>query len=181
MFRGNALGTSWKGYHQTQLLDSFAKGMAAHADDLSAAAKITILTGQYMQQAYHGRYYAKAQNLGRKLRMDYDRAFQRYDILIMPTVPYKATRLPQKDARLEEQIKRSFGVDTNTGVFNVTGHPALNVPCGYSNGLPVGMMLIGRYGEEDTLLTAAHAYEKMTNYTYTKSVNSTDMKKGNNQ
>ncbi|GEB77999.1 amidase [Sporolactobacillus inulinus] len=181
MFRGNALGTSWKGYHQTQLLDSFAKGMAAHADDLSAAAKITILTGQYMQQAYHGRYYAKAQNLGRKLRMDYDRALQRYDILIMPTVPYKATRLPQKDARLEEQIKRSFGVDTNTGVFNVTGHPALNVPCGYSNRLPVGMMLIGRYGEEDTLLKAAHAYEKMTNYTYTKSVNSKDMKKENNQ
>ncbi|TGA98516.1 amidase [Sporolactobacillus shoreae] len=170
MFRGNALGTSWRGYHQTQLLDAFASGMAKKADELSAAAKITILTGQYMQQAYHGRYYAKAHNLALQLKNVYDKAFEDYDVLIMPTVPYKATKLPDRDARLQEQIERSFGVDTNTGVFDVTGHPAMNVPCGFSNGLPIGMMVVGRFGEEETILRAAHAFEKLTGGKYTKPV-----------
>lgn len=162
MFRGNGLGTSWKGYHQTQLLDAFADGMAARANDLSAAAKITIMTGQYMQHAYRGRYYAKAQNLARLLRAAYDHAFRSFDVLIMPTVPYKATKLPDDEADLRKIIALSFGVDTNTGVFDVTGHPAMNVPCGSANGLPIGMMLIGRYGEEEILLRAAHAFETMT-------------------
>ncbi|RYL92519.1 amidase [Sporolactobacillus sp. THM7-4] len=170
MFRGNALGTSWKGYHQTQLLDTFAGGLETRADDLSAAAKITILTGQYMQRSYRGRYYAKAQNLARQLKNEYDKAFHDFDVLIMPTVPYKATKLPGKNADLEEVINRSFGVDTNTGTFDVTGHPALNVPCGLSNGLPIGMMLIGRIGEEETILRAAHAFEIMTRGKYTHPV-----------
>ncbi|MCO7174871.1 amidase [Sporolactobacillus kofuensis] len=170
MFRGNALGTSWRGYHQTQLLDAFSSGMIARADDLSAAAKITILTGEYMQQAYHGRYYAKAQNLARQLKKEYDKAFQKFDVLIMPTVPYKATKLPDFDADLKEIIDLSFGVDTNTGVFDLTGHPALNVPCGATNGLPIGMMLIGRVGEEETILRAAHAFETMTHGIYEQPV-----------
>lgn len=171
MFRGHALGTSWRGYHQTQLLDSFAKGMKAYANELSAAAKITILTGQYMQEAYHGRYYAKAQNLALKLRREFDQALCNCDALVMPTVPFKATKLPNKDASLEEQVKLSFGVDTNTGVFDVTGHPALSIPCGYSeDGLPVGMMLIGKHGAEDTLLKIARAFEKITDNKFTKPI-----------
>lgn len=170
MFRGNSLGTSWRGYHQTQLLDAFARGMIACADDLSAAAKITLMTGQYMQQAYHGHFYAKAQNLGRQLKSAYDQAFQNYDLLIMPTVPYKATELPDSHADLGEIIKLSFGVDTNTGVFDVTGHPAINIPCGFTNGLPIGMMLVGRFGEEENLLNAAYAFESMTQGIYTKPV-----------
>lgn len=170
MFGRNALGTGWRGYHQTQLLDAFATGMVARADNLSAAAKITILTGQYMHQAYFGRYYAKAQNLGRQLKAEYDKMLQDVDVLIMPTTPYKATKLPSRDAGLEEQINLSFGVDTNTGVFDVTGHPAMNVPCGISNGLPIGMMLIGRYGEEETILKTAYAFEKMTDGKYTRPV-----------
>ncbi|MET1250172.1 amidase [Sporolactobacillus sp. STCC-11] len=178
MFRGHALGTSWRGYHQTQLLDSFAKGMKAYANELSAAAKITILTGQYMQQAYHGRYYAKAQNLALKLRNEFDQALRKWDALVMPTVPFKATKLPSEDASLEKQVKLSFGVDTNTGVFNVTGHPALNIPCGYSeNGLPVGMMLIGKHGAEDILLKIANTFEKLTDNKYTKPVTTIKMSK----
>lgn len=170
MFRGNGLGTSWKGYHQTQLLDAFASGMTTRANDLSAAAKITIMVGQYMQSAYCGRYYAKAQNLARQLKKEYDKTFRNFDVLVMPTVPYKATKLPDSDADLKEMIDLSFGVDTNTGVFDVTGHPAMNVPCGSMDGLPIGMMLIGRYGEEETLLRAAHAFETMTHGKYAKPV-----------
>lgn len=47
----------------------------------------------------------------------------------------------------------------NTAPFNVTGHPAMNVPCGKSEGLPVGMMIVGRHGEDDTVLRVAHAFQ----------------------
>lgn len=49
----------------------------------------------------------------------------------------------------------------NTAPFNITGHPAMNVPCGKSEGLPVGMMIIGRHGEDDTVLRVAHAFQSI--------------------
>lgn len=170
MFAGHSLGTGWHGYYQTELLDTFVKGMQTKSDALSAAAKLTLLTGQYMQQTYNGKFYAKAQNLGNQLKDAYNRALNDFDVLVMPTVPYTATKLPEKKASLAEQIKCSFGVDTNTGAFDVTGHPALSIPCGLIKGLPVGMMVVGRFGEEGTLLKIANAYEQLTDYAYTHPV-----------
>lgn len=63
---------------------------------------------------------------------------------------------------VEESIARAFEMIPNTTPFDVTGHPAINVPCGMSEGLPVGMMLIGRYGEDETVLRAAHAFEMLS-------------------
>jgi amidase len=77
----------------------------------------------------------------------------------MPTLPLKATPIPAADAPLEEQIARAFEMIPNTAPFDVTGHPAMNVPCAMSAGLPVGMMLIGRHGGEPAILRAAHAFE----------------------
>jgi amidase len=118
-----------------------------------------MLLGQYMQEHYHGRYYAKGQNLARLLTQAYDVALQDCDVLVMPTLPMKATVLPAPGASREESFARADGMTANTMPTDVTGHPALNVPCAVSGGLPVGMMLIGRRGEEATLLRAAHAFE----------------------
>ena len=63
-------------------------------------------------------------------------------------------------ASREESVARALEMTANTMPTDVTGHPALNVPCAVSGGLPVGMMLIGRRGEEATLLRAAHAFEQ---------------------
>ena len=60
------------------------------------------------------------------------------------------------------QIKRITGGDLPTAVFDATGHPALSVPCGMSNGLPVGMMLVGRHFDDATVLRAGHAYQVAT-------------------
>src|SRR5260370_29759010 len=97
-----------------------------------------------MPDNYQGRSYDKAQNLARVLRAAYDEAFSGVDLLLMPTLPLKATPLPAPDASREEYVARALEMISNTCPFDVTGHPAATVPAGTSAGLPVGMMLIGR-------------------------------------
>ncbi len=165
MLKGNGFGTNWKGYYNVGLMDAFARGWRSRANDLSETAKLVLLTGEYMHRHYHGRFYAKAQNLALKLKAAYDAAFAQVDLLVMPTVPMKATPIPAPDASREEYIARALEMVVNTSGFDVTGHPALSVPCGMSAGLPVGMMLIAKSFDECTLLRAAHALEQRYDWT----------------
>ena len=164
MVRGNGMGTNWKGRYSTSLLDAYARGRLARADDLSDTVKLVVLAGQYLQDAYHGRYYAKAQNLARALTAAYDEALREVDLLLMPTIPMKATRLPAADAPREERVARALEMIPNTAPFDVSGHPAMNVPCARSEGLPVGLMLVGRHWEDAAVLRAAHAFEQLGVY-----------------
>ena len=160
MVAGNGMGTNWKGHYSTSLLDVYARGRRTRADDLSETVKMVVLLGQYMQDHYHGRYYAKAQNLARSLKAAYDDALQECDLLVMPTLPLKATKIPAPDASREEYVARALEMIGNTAPFDVTGHPAITVPCAVSQGLPVGMMLVGRTGEDATVLRAADAFQR---------------------
>ena len=108
MVEGNSMGTNWKGHYLTGLLDVYARGRISRADDLSDTTKLTVLFGHYMQQRYHGRYYAKAQNLARSLKRAYDEALQEHDLLVMPTLPMKATLLPDSDVSREEYTDRGL-------------------------------------------------------------------------
>jgi len=160
MVLGNSMGTNWKGHYTTSLLDAFARGRLTRANDLSETVKLFTMLGVYMQERYHGRYYAKAQNLGRLLAAAYNTAFRDFDLLVMPTLPLKATKIPAANASREEYVTRALEMLVNTCPFDITGHPAITVPCGMSEGLPVGMMLVGRMGEDATVLRAAGAFEK---------------------
>jgi len=160
MVLGNSMGTNWKGHYTTSLLDAYARGRLTRPNDLSETVKMFTMLGCYMQDHYHGRYYAKAQNLARLLTAAYDAAFQECDVLVMPTMPLKATKIPAADASREEYVTRALEMIANTCPFDVTGHPAMTVPCGMSEGLPVGMMLVGRMGEDATVLRAADAFEQ---------------------
>ena len=160
MVLGNGMGTNWKGHYTTSLLDAYARGRLTRANDLSETVKLVMLLGRYMQDHYHGRYYAKAQNLARSLTAAYDAALRTCDLLVMPTLPLKATPIPPAGASREEYTDRALQMLPNTCPFDVTGHPALNVPCGMSGGLPVGMMLIGRIGDDATVLRAADAFQR---------------------
>ena len=161
MVKGNSMGTNWKGHYTTSLMDAYARGWHTRADNLSETTKLVALTGQYMQDKYHGRYYAKAQNLGRVLQSVYNQALREYDVLVMPTLPLKATKIPPANASREEYVTRALEMIPNTAPFDVTGHPAISINAGISEGLPVGMMLIGRYWDEPTVLRAAHAFEQL--------------------
>jgi len=165
MVQGNGMGTNWKGYYGTSLLNAYARGRITMADNFFDGLKLVTLLGHYMHERYHGRYYAKAQNLARTLTQAYNAALQSVDVLLMPTTPMKATLLPPDDAPREEKVTRASEMNVNNCPFNVTGHPAMTVPCGLSEGLPVGMMLVGRRGEDATVLRAAHAFEQISGYT----------------
>ena len=78
----------------------------------------------------------------------------------MPTLPLKATKIPDASASLEEYVARALEMIVNTCPFDVTGHPAMNVPCAMSAGLPIGMMLVGRSTEDATVLRAADAFQR---------------------
>ena len=157
--RSNAVGHSWEGMHLPNLTESLGKAMKSQADDLPPNLKLFMIVGTYMQERYHGRMYAKAQNLRPRLRADYDEAFQQYDLLAMPTVPVKAFR-HEPDIGVHDMVEHSLNMNGNTAAFNHTGHPAISVPCGMSDGLPVGLMLVGRHFEDATVLRAAHAFEQ---------------------
>ena len=88
MMKGNGMGTGWKGLYTTSLLDHHA-AWPNRADELSESLTATMLTGEYFLRHYHGRYYAKAQNLARKLGAAYDRMLGAYDLLLMPTTAMK--------------------------------------------------------------------------------------------
>ena len=71
----------------------------------------------------------------------------------------KATPLPPPDASLALYLQRAFEMIGNTAPFDVTGHPAMTLPCGLSDGLPIGVMLIGKHFDEETIYAAAAAFE----------------------
>ena len=139
MVAGNSMGTNWKGQYITSLLDFYGRSRRVRANDLSDTVKLVILLGQYMQDNYQGRYYAKAQNLSRVLTAAYDEALRQVDLLLMPTLPLKATLLPPPNASREDYVARALEMLANTCPFDVTGHPAVTVPAGMSEGLPVGI------------------------------------------
>ena len=160
MMKGNGFGTGWKGLYSTSLLDHHSN-WPNRADELSDTLKICMFVGEYFLRHYRGHYYAKAQNLGRKLKETYNDSLSQYDLFLMPTLPMKATPLPPPDASLALYCQRAFEMLANTSPFDVTGHPAMSVPCGMSEGLPVGMMLISRHYGESTIYQAAHAFEQL--------------------
>jgi len=160
MMKGNGMGTGWKGLYTTSLLDYHAN-WRSRADELSDSLKICMFIGQYFLKHHRGHYYAKSQNLSRKLRDAYNAVLNSYDVLLMPTTPMKATPLPPADASLALYCQRAFEMLPNTAPFDVTGHPAMSIPCGMSDGLPVGMMLVGRHYDESTIYRAAAAFEQV--------------------
>src|SRR6056300_1339319 len=159
MMLGNGFGTGWEGLYTTSLLD-YHSNWRSRADELSDTLKISMFVGQYHLKHNRGRYYAKAQNLSRQLREEYNKVFASYDLLLMPTTPMKATPLPPADAPLELWTQRAFEMLPNTSPFDVTGHPAISLPCGVSDGLPIGLQLVGRRYEESTIYRAAGAFEQ---------------------
>jgi amidase len=158
MMHGNGMGFNWKGQYDVGLLDKHAHWRDS-ADALSPSLKICMFVGQYGLERYHGRYYARAQNIARRARAAYDRALGDFDLLVMPTVPIVAQPIPEPDCSITEYISRAFEMIGNTAPQDITGHPAMSVPCGMVDGLPVGMMLVGRHYAESTIYQAASAFE----------------------
>jgi len=131
-------------------------------EGFGAEVKRRIMLGTYVLSAgYYDAYYLKAQQVRTLLREDYENAFARVDVIAMPTTPTPAFRLGEKtDDPLQMYLADVFTVSAN-----LAGLPAISIPCGFSpNRLPIGLQLTGRMFEEVTLLRAADAYQKETDW-----------------
>jgi amidase len=157
------VGTGWKGFYPTSLLDAYGRARQAFSSQLSDLAMGIITSGHYMQTRYYGRYYAKAMNIARTLEAAYDAALAEVDLLLLPTTPRRSGEHVMDSTRAE-LIASGRNLSPNTCVFDVTGHPAMNVPCGKEGGLPIGMMLVGRHFEDGLLLQAAATFESLGVY-----------------
>jgi amidase len=159
MVDGNAYGINWKGLYDPELIAHYGQQWRQRADRLSETVKLVVLAGRYALDNYHGRHYAMARNLAYELRAAYDAALDRFDVLVMPTLPITASPIVSTDCPRDEYFARALEMIGNTAPFDVTGHPAISVPAGLVDGLPAGLMIIGRHFEDATCLRVANAYE----------------------
>ena len=159
LFQGNGYGYGPKGVYLPSAMQRQAM-WRPQADLLADTVKLGMLAGAYMQQAYGGRYYARSQNLARLLASAYDRALTEVDVLVAPTISFTAPRHPAPEAGRTAVIATAYGMTTNTSPFNVTGHPSISIPCGWIEGLPVGLMITGRLFDERLLYRVAAAVER---------------------
>ncbi len=147
------------------LLDLYMK---TRAEGFGPEVKRRIMLGTYaLSSGYYDAYYGKAQAVRTLIRQDFDVAFNEVDLIVTPVTPTPAFKLGEKS----ENPLQMYLSDIYTISVNLAGLPAISVPCGFSKGgLPIGLQLIGRAFEEETLLRAAHAYEQSTQWHLRKPV-----------
>lgn len=156
---GEGVGHFGNGYYDTELMAAFGRARRERADEFPPTVKLVAALGEYLAEEYHGRYYAKAQNLSRDLAAAYDEALEDVDVLAMPTTPQTAHERLEDPSRLDI-LGRAVNMLANTSPFDVTGHPASSIPAGTSDGLPVGLMFVGGLFDDATVLRASHAFER---------------------
>jgi amidase len=159
MLDGNGYGMNVPGLYDPELIAHFARGRRDHAAEMSITLKMTALLGRYSLDRHGNLYYAMARNLALELTAAYDAALAEVDVLVLPTLPVTAFDIPAGAASIGEVQSISSGLMPNTCPFDVTGHPATSVPAGLLDGLPVGLMIVGRHFADATCLRVAHACE----------------------
>ena len=141
------------------LIDLYVR---SRAEGFGPEVKRRIMLGTYaLSSGYYDAYYAKAQRVRTLIKRDFDRAFERADVIATPTAPTPAFRLGEKT----QDPLQMYLSDIFTISVNLAGVPALSMPCGFSpEGLPIGLQLIGKTFDEETVLRAAFAYEQATTW-----------------
>ena len=148
------------GYHAEEgdCHTSFSK---TRAEGFGDEVKRRILLGSYALSAgYHDKYYLKALKVRTLVKKDFETAFKTYDMLLAPTMPYPAFKLGEK---IKDPLSL-YLADVNTVPINLADVPAVSVPCGFENKLPIGLQLIGNFFDEATILQAAHNFEDHTDF-----------------
>jgi amidase len=161
MIDGNGYGWNWDGLYDPELIAYYGRQRREVADAWSETVKLVVLGGRYSVENYQAQHYAMARNLAFEVRRRYDEALSSFDVLIMPTLPMVATPLVTASDPRETYIARALEMIPNTAPFDVSGHPATSVPAGLAEGLPVGMMIVGKRFGDATCLRVGHAYEQL--------------------
>lgn len=150
------------GFRAKETKDLLELYMNTRQEGFGPEVKRRIMLGTYVLSAgYYDAYYGKAQAVRTLVCQDFDAAFKEVDLIVTPATPTPAFKLGEKS----EDPLQMYLSDIFTISVNLAGLPAIALPCGFSKaGLPIGLQLIGRAFEEDTMLRAAHAYEQSTTW-----------------
>ena len=134
----------------------------SRSEGFGEEVKRRIITGTYvLSSGYYDAYYKKAQQVRTLVKNEFDRVFAEYDVILTPTAPTTAFKLGEKTNNPLEM----YLSDICTVSLNVAGLPGISLPCGVdSQGMPVGMQLIGKRFGEETILNAAYTYEQATKF-----------------
>ncbi|AJS60116.1 Asp-tRNA(Asn)/Glu-tRNA(Gln) amidotransferase subunit GatA [Paenibacillus sp. IHBB 10380] len=123
--------------------------------------KRRIMLGTYaLSSGYYDAYYLKAQKVRTLIKRDFDQVFEKYDVIIGPTAPTTAFKL---GAQVDDPLTMYLN-DILTIPVSLAGVPAISIPCGFADGLPIGLQIIGKAFDESTVLRVAHAFEQNTEY-----------------
>lgn len=153
--------------------DGIRYGFRAEADNLEDLylqtraqgfgdeVKRRIMLGTYSLSAgTYDAYYKKAQQVRTLIKQDFDKVFEEYDVIVGPTTPTTAFKLGEN---LDDPMT-VYANDILTVPINLAGVPAISIPCGFDNNMPVGLQIIGKYFEEGTIYRVADAFEKATDF-----------------
>ncbi len=137
------------------LMDMYER---TRSEGFGREVKRRIILGTFvLSSGYYDAYYKKAKLLQKRIRSEFDSAFNDVDVIITPTSPFEAFKFGDK---MDDPLAM-YSADICTVTVNIAGLPAVSVPCGYSsNGLPYGMQIIGRSFDERTILNTAYAHER---------------------
>jgi len=123
--------------------------------------KRRIMLGTYALSAgYYDAYYVKAQKVRTLIRREFDEVFEKLDALVTPTSP----TVPFKIGEKVDDPMQMYLSDVCTLPINIAGVPAISIPAGFADGLPIGMQIIGKPFSEETILKIAHAYQQATDW-----------------
>ncbi len=146
------------GYRCSNPVDLTDLYVRSRSEGFGSEVKRRILIGTYaLSSGYYDAYYRKAQQIRRLIQHEFDAVFKTCDLILAPTSPTVAFPLQDRKDPLSMYLS-----DIYTIGVNLAGVPALSLPCGQMDGLPVGMQLIGPYWSEARLLNAAHRFQKET-------------------
>ncbi len=169
VFKTGFFGAFTRTYYPASLIAAVNKMWASQADMLAPRSKLSLIAAELSRRNYHGRVYAKAQNVRPTYVKAYDTALANVDILVMPTcimtAPKNHTPGSYLEAVEDNLAAMNWSGSRNTLPFNYTGHPALALPVGKSSaGLPASMQLVGRLFDDPLLMRAAYAYQQSTDW-----------------
>jgi amidase len=169
LFKTGYFGAFTRTYYPASLIAAVNQLWASQADVLAPRTKLSLIAAEVSRRHYHGRVYAKAQNVRPTYVKAYDAALADVDVLVMPTclmtAPKNHTPGNYLEAVEDNLTPLNRRGSRNTLPFNYTGHPALALPVGKSSaGLPVSMQLVGRFFDDPLLMRVAYAYQHATDW-----------------
>ncbi|PKG44611.1 MULTISPECIES: Asp-tRNA(Asn)/Glu-tRNA(Gln) amidotransferase subunit GatA [unclassified Planococcus (in: firmicutes)] len=135
--------------------------MNTRSEGFGDEVKRRIMLGTYaLSSGYYDAYYKKAQKVRTLIKQDFDKAFENFDVIVGPTTPTPAFKIGE----IIDDPLTMYANDILTIPVNLAGVPAISVPCGFENGLPLGLQIIGNYFDEETVYRVADAFEQATEF-----------------